>query len=543
MKSFKFDDVEDPDSSWYKLSQREKWNDCPYGGKFSDAVMIDTYEKVPKYEYKEDAPKKESGGSTKDYKEQITIQYKQAQLAEKYQLEFDAITDLNNKALEYEQCNDKGKDFTKNVADYEKAIIADQKLQLDYSLYDGFWAVYDSEIDISSSGSVFTEIASTDMTEILGEAKRRLDVGDDQIMDEDPKPLETVIGIPNYTLYRPVGITTCTYTKSTLKGRLAGFQLFYQEFDKFAGSVHGNMGKDTKCSYKYIDGLVTNVDTYEDEAGQVSEAGLLEGMKLTIQNIDDASSKTSVISAGLVDQKQQTRRFISFLKNDVSGDNFFFGFKTDTDSDNAITEYSLVSYDPNELYLQQRKDDEDSVSGLRSTAATNNDLLVGIFENDRLARVKTPSSFANVAGVYRPEDQVRDQREIDKIVAQIQAQKAKDSESAAAAQAALDEALAQEEEDAASEAAAEGESGIEDTDAYKAHKDEDKDANAGAIAACVIGAILLFVLIGYCIMKMIMMSRQKEAGMNRSNSGTVRVLNNSYRSDGTPNQGKLDDIM
>lgn len=71
------------------------------------------------------------------------------------------------------------------------------------------------------------------------------------------------------------------------------------------------------------------------------------------------------------------------------------------------------------------------------------------------------------------------------------------------------------------------------------HLDEDDDANTGAIVAVVIGAVLLFVVVGVLIYRCMQMKRG--GGGGSKTQGTILV--NSSVTSGAGNQGKLDDIM
>ena len=74
------------------------------------------------------------------------------------------------------------------------------------------------------------------------------------------------------------------------------------------------------------------------------------------------------------------------------------------------------------------------------------------------------------------------------------------------------------------------------------HRDSDRKANAGAIAAVIVGSIILVGLLGYCLWKACMMKKSGEmsSAQRGGRQGTV-LVNQSAISSNT--QGKLDDIM
>jgi len=80
------------------------------------------------------------------------------------------------------------------------------------------------------------------------------------------------------------------------------------------------------------------------------------------------------------------------------------------------------------------------------------------------------------------------------------------------------------------------------------HLDEDDDANTGAIVAVVIGAVLLFVLVGTLIYKCTMKGRSDGGSSGKTKGGNgVLVASFSFSSERRPSgqgsQAKLDDIM
>lgn len=150
-----------------------------------------------------------------------------------------------------------------------------------------------------------------------------------------------------------------------------------------------------------------------------------------------------------------------------------------------------------------------------------------VLNNYRIGKLPVPSAFANIAGVYRPEQYKRDKADIDALVASIASQVSVD----AAAQAAAGEAAATGLPD--SNAVMDNETAVQLTLAYDLHRDEDEEANTGAIIAVIIGAILMFGLLGYCLWKACRSSRRME--MQNARGGQQKVMVNSFRSDATPN--------
>lgn len=122
-----------------------------------------------------------------------------------------------------------------------------------------------------------------------------------------------------------------------------------------------------------------------------------------------------------------------------------------------------------------------------------------------------PTALANVAGVYRPEDYRIDEALIQKVLAEIDGDKAA-AEAAAAAEAEAQEALANASEDQIS-----AEQAVTLSIALDLHSDEKRDANTGAIVAVIIGTVILFGLLGYCLWMACKMQRRRE--MNNAGGG------------------------
>lgn len=135
-------------------------------------------------------------------------------------------------------------------------------------------------------------------------------------------------------------------------------------------------------------------------------------------------------------------------------------------------------------------------------------MVLNIFENKALGKLDTPYAFADIKGVYRPEDLAADQAEIRRIIKEIEKQRKADELAQAAAKAANDASAACDDDEDDCSAGTLGK--IDRATAerlnsvYELHRNEEEEANTGAIVAVIIGAILLFGLLIICCWKMCM---------------------------------------
>ncbi len=148
-----------------------------------------------------------------------------------------------------------------------------------------------------------------------------------------------------------------------------------------------------------------------------------------------------------------------------------------------------------------------------SEYAAGKRVVLDIFENKALGKLETPYAFADIKGVYRPEDLAADQAEIRKIIKDIE-QKRKADELAQAAEKAEAAACDDDEDDCTAgtlgkidRATAERLNSV-----YELHRNEEEEANTGVIVAVIIGAILLFGLLIICCWKMCMAKKQMAGG-------------------------------
>jgi len=122
-----------------------------------------------------------------------------------------------------------------------------------------------------------------------------------------------------------------------------------------------------------------------------------------------------------------------------------------------------------------------------------------ILENRAKALLPSPSIYGDVENVYRPENRDADQREIQKIIRDIQRKRAQDE----AARAASDGSEA----DRESSVVIDSEIASRLNAAYDLHKDEDDEANLGPLVAVIIGGVILVILLVYCVCKACMMRK------------------------------------
>ena len=98
---------------------------------------------------------------------------------------------------------------------------------------------------------------------------------------------------------------------------------------------------------------------------------------------------------------------------------------------------SVITYNADALYRSRFSSAADSAAKrqMLSTYVRSRKAVNAIFETKELGKLPTPYTFADIKGVYRPEDRAADQAEINRIIRDIQKKTAED-EAAKAAKAA-----------------------------------------------------------------------------------------------------------
>ncbi len=238
----------DPDS-------RADWTECT-GLKFTAKESKDR----PTYEFTPNDPEPESDAKER-MQEQITLSYswepptpvlkqeiKDLKAEEKRlddegdkipkdKFEGDVITKLNKLSYDYIQCKNPEEELGK-IPPLEAKLVELDILQLKESLHDSYWAEYketgsrDSR-RITKNSPWFYErnFKKLNETEVRDEGRRLAAAagtfnGDDYIMLNSLRPND-----------RPTRLTTCVNDESIL----AGFQVFYGDYDEIAGSAHGDL--------------------------------------------------------------------------------------------------------------------------------------------------------------------------------------------------------------------------------------------------------------------------------------------------------------
>ena len=390
----------------------------------------------------------------------------------------------------------------------------------------------------------------------------------------------------------PTAITTCTDTS----GVLSGFQVFISKVYPIAGAAHGDMS--TSCRKQTISGPIVQVDFFEDTtnaqlSGNTTIGGQLVGMRLRTQFDFNSNGEYTDITAGDV----STVGLKKYSHNYPALSEIFFGFKstTVTSGTGYFTNVSLISYKPNDLASELYSDvwdgvvdSDDNNSQARSDALAQFDSSGNYWSANVVANrrkfLSMPVAQANpdVLNIWRPEDQARVESEIgveqrrisvfreraglddsvpDTTAAEPTVEPAADTttDDAATGTRRLQAATAVVEYDKPSvfdlfvqydpiydQAVVDFD---EQTDMValrkvaeeKQHEDSDRDADAGAIAALVIGLIILVGMLSYCLWKGCMMKKGMGSSGGSRNGQTIMV--NQSAMSGNTNQGKLDDIM
>ncbi len=155
--------------------------------------------------------------------------------------------------------------------------------------------------------------------------------GDDYIMLNSLRPND-----------RPTRLTTCVNDD----GNLAGFQVFYGDYDEIAGSAHGDLTGE--CSNAPINQEIWKISFY----GPEDKSEYIVGMEVVLQPLKDEEFPGPTIQAGKVGEKGMTKTQVITPNNNGSGKSYifdFFGFKTKS-KDGVISDVSVITYDKKALF-------------------------------------------------------------------------------------------------------------------------------------------------------------------------------------------------
>lgn len=243
-------------------------------------------------------------------------------------------------------------------------------------------------------------------------------------------------------------------------------------------------------------------------------------MRITLQPFTDEEYPGTFVEAGLVEQLGQKKRVIHIAANQGDKTFFtFFGFRTQNRS-GIIANMSVITYDADALYRSKFSSAAASAARTEMTRDyfDSKTAVLNIFENKAMGKLPTPYNYADIKGVYRPEDLAADQAEIRRIINEIEKQKEADELAQVAAKAAND-AEATVDCDENEEDCTAGSLGKIDrataerlNSVYELHRNEEEEANTGAIVAVIIGAILLFGILAVCCWKMCNAKKQMAGG-------------------------------
>jgi len=276
-------------------------------------------------------------------------------------------------------------------------------------------------------------------------------------------------------------------------GELAGFQVFIGIFYNTAGAAHG--GDFTgSCKNYELEGRVVEIDFFTR-----NQDDRLVGMRVETQPYD-SKGKTNVFSAGVVQESrvgsggdyEDLKIWRNYFRNTSGRD--FWGFKSEVDSSGFFTKIEIISYDEEDLNACMLDGQGSGKSAALSeywTYSVGGDYEQGYHYWYSYIQLEQVMQRRSASASYDwPED----------IVEQVE------------------------------------------NGAIAWHIEEDEEANTGAIIACIIGAIVLVGLLGYCLWRMCRAKDGREAANVRGGRGGTILVNQSAMSSGT-NQGKLDDIM
>ena len=223
----------------------------------------------------------------------------------------------------------------------------------------------------------------------------------------------------------------------------------------------------TECTNYLINEEIWKVIFYGSSDGKQ----YIVGMEMVLQPFRDVAFPGTTISAGTVGQPGQKKRTVQVPNNKGSGNDYiyhFFGFVTSS-SRGVISNVSVITYNPEELF-RSRYDFPALTGAARSKAADYrqaSELVAGILVNRALT--KLPQAVASEAG------------EIAQSLSQT-------------------------------------------------HTDDEVEANRGAIVACVIGSILLFIIILLCIFMCVKgRSMMMGSGYNTAGNNSMRSNNSSMQ--------------
>lgn len=209
----------------------------------------------------------------------------------------------------------------------------------------------------------------------------------------------------------PVFITTCT--NSTTR-ELTGMQVWYGYYDPVVGMCHGDLS--TTCRRDAL-GQVSEIELFWSLNGGPNLHGMRIKQKSLHNNFFNSYSGT-VIEAGIVDNSGDLRSNVTYF-SDVER---FFGFKTTT-VDDEITRLEVVNFDQESFASSKLQAQVEFAASQQANSDWHGQVAM-ILANWNIGRLPVPSSLANVAGVYRPEQLRIDEAEVRQLLAEFAEDKA-----------------------------------------------------------------------------------------------------------------------
>ena len=346
----------------FDSSSRAEWTACTgYTFKAKDSTDRPTYAFTP------NDPEPESDAKER-MQEQITLSYswepptpalkveiKDLKAEEKRlddegdkipkdKIKGDVITKLNELSYAYIKCVNPDPEELGKIPPLEARLVQLDILQLNEELHDSYWESYDEtgtrdSRKITKSSPWFYSRAEKAMNvTTVRDSGRRLEAakgsfkGDDFIMLNSLRPND-----------RPTRLTTCVNDA----GNLAGFQVFYGDYDEIAGSAHGDLTGE--CTNTPINQEIWKVIFYGDATDRDE---YIVGMEVVLQPFFDEEFPGPTIQAGRVAEEGQEKRTVIVPNNKGSGKDYifhFFGFTTNS-KDGLISDVSVITYDKKALF-------------------------------------------------------------------------------------------------------------------------------------------------------------------------------------------------
>lgn len=263
-----------------------------------------------------------------------------------------------------------------------------------FQLYDTYWTNHENYLtnELRNSGdfSQSIELTFTDESDAqLVEPIRRILSMD--ILVNYTTSDEDMIPVLDGPWTGPVYLTYCV---NTTTGDLTGFQVWYEYYDPKVGMCHGDMS--TSCTRVQL-GYVSQVNIFVDP-----ETETLRGMELEQKDVRNNfynSYSGETIQAGRIGVNGDLRRNVTW-----TGDQWrFFGFNTETRYDGKITALSVVQFDQERFARNKIVVDEERNAESLANAQFHGEVAMTLQNRQLMRDSVVASSFANVAGVYRPE--------------------------------------------------------------------------------------------------------------------------------------------